>query len=166
MPFARPGRSVLELKAGTPRWYLTSTAGLFLAVIAALLITPLRWPYTVAVLLVAAGVLWQVRREEQGRARFASLKVYQDLSLALVDREGIELTARHAGGSWVTPWLIVLPIDLPPRARIRIVIARELNDPDEFRRFTVLCRCGFGQPAFAVADAERHNERGTTTTGA
>jgi len=147
--------------AGTPRWYRPATAVLCLTLIGALLITPLRWPWTVAVLLGAGTVLWRAMLQEQGRARFPALRVYRDFSLALIERDGSEVPASSDGRCWLSSWLIVLPLDIPSGARIRVLIPRELNDPDAFRRFKVVCRFGF-----AMAHTDRHNGLQSNTTGA
>lgn len=156
-----PRGTVLELNTGLPGWHRPAVAFLCLAVIAALLITPLRWPFSVAVLLFAAAVLWRTWLQDKGRTRFPRLLVYGDFSLALIDRDGSELTAGGTGHCWVSSRLIVLRLEPAAGRTVPIVIARELNDRDAFRRFKVLCRFGF-----AVADPQRHNGLQSHTTGA
>lgn len=152
---------VLVLETGEPRWYPRAVVALCAAVVVALLITPLRWPYTVGVILATVAVLWRSWLQLRARARFKALQVYADFSMALVDNKGEESPVSAAGNNWASRVLIVLPLRLANGQKKQIVIARDRNDPDAFRRFMVLCRFGF-----AVNEGERHNDVQIHTTGA
>lgn len=152
---------VLELRLGEPAWYAAAGVALFLAVVAALFVTPLRWPYASGVLLLACGVLWRDWRQRKARARFPALRVYRDLSLTLIDTGSGEIPVRGNARCWISSCLIVMPLRLPSGENIHAVIARANTPEDAFRRLTVLCRF-----AFAVDRAERHNGCQSNTTGA
>lgn len=152
MPFEFRGAEVLELRLGETRWYNPAVAGVFLAVIAALVIEPLQALYMVLLLASALLIIWLDSVGQKNRAQFNYLCVAQDFSLTLRDKKGAEFSVGRINRCWVSSQLIVLAVRLASGTRQHLFIARSRNHPDAFRRFTIICRFGF-----AVEDSEGHN---------
>ena len=152
---------ILELRLGEPRWYSASISCLVLAVIAALLLTPLMLPYVFLVFGFASLVVWQDIKARRQRARFSDMLVYPDFSIVLIDSGGSENSVERIAHIWVTSVLCVLAVHLSSGSVVRLIIGRSRNSPDAYRRFCVICRF-----AFAVADSERHNVPQSNTSGA
>lgn len=151
-----PARPFIELRLGEPRWYPAAGGALALGVFAALIITPLYWPYAAAVIGAALAVVLIDRRQRQARERYRILRVYPELHASLIDEEGRELPARIDNACWISRPLIVVPLKPAGGGRsMRVIVARDRNDPDAFRRLAVLCRHGHGP--FAEKAADRHN---------
>lgn len=158
-----PPDAALELRPGEPRWYLATVGLAYTAVLVSLSIAPLKWPYTLVALILGAVLLFrELSRQARGR-RIIGLRVHADYSLTVSGRDGDEVPARLAGGPWVSPWLIVLPLELSSGATERIVVSRDQNTCDAFRRFTVLCRFGF---AVDGREGQNVHDPNTNTTGA
>ncbi len=152
---------VLEVNTGAPRWYPAATMASFLAVIIALVVAPLDWPWSIAVLLFAAAVLWRSGSQLRTGNRFPLLRVYADFSIGLSDQHSSEISVLPDGFAWLTSRLVVIRLALPSDRRIHALVSRDRNQPASFRRFSVLCRF-----QFAVADGERQNGRQSNTQGA
>jgi hypothetical protein len=143
---------VLELRLGEPGWYGRAVAGVFLAVVAGLVIEPLQPIYMVLLLASALLIIWLDSVERKKRAQFIYLSVTQDFSLMLRDEKGAELSVERINRCWVSARLIVLPVRLANGTRQHLFVAQSRNHPDAFRRFAIICRFGF-----AVDDSEGHN---------
>jgi hypothetical protein len=133
----------LELQTGAPRWYFPANIVLFLMVLAALLFTRVQMFWSLVVVTTALIIIWIDLRCAVRQRNPSVIKVYPDGSLSLLDAEYNEISINYAGKCWINSKLIVLPIERVSGSRERLLIARDLNDDDAFRRFAVLCRYGF-----------------------
>lgn len=134
---------VLELRTGEPAWYGWAVTLACLAVIVSLIMSPLRYYWTACVLLLACLVLVRIWRRRETSSGMVSIYVHPDFTLSLERRDGSVEPVCYDGAAWVSPWLTVIRVRLPRGKRERIVVSRDLNSPDAFRRFTVICRFGF-----------------------
>jgi hypothetical protein len=91
--------------------------------------------------------VWSDFRARKRRAAFPRVCVYPGFQLVLLGRDDTETPVETIGRCWVSQAMIVVPLRLPSGVKQPIVIAREGNDYDAYRRFSILCRF-----AFAVED--------------
>lgn len=133
----------VELRLGPPRWYPAVITCALAAVCLALYLAALEWPFTLLVMALAAGItartLWRASPSEN--AQF--IRVLRNGAVMLLSENGLESAAQVRAVHWVTPWLVAITI-LPSRGRaLNLVVSRDRNERDAFRRFVVLCRFGF-----------------------
>jgi hypothetical protein len=112
-------------------------------VLAALLFTRVQMFWSLVIVTTALIIIWIDLRCAVKQKISSLIKVYPDGSLSLLDSEYNEISINYAGKCWINSKLIVLPIERVSGSRERLLIARDLNDDDAFRRFAVLCRYGF-----------------------
>lgn len=101
---------------------------------------------------LAVFILARDHTVRKQREKFVALVVGTDFGLTLYDDTGTEYPCDRAGGCWVSSRMIIIPVGLDGGSRVNSVVSAELNDPDAFRRLSIICRFGF-----AVEDSERHN---------
>lgn len=155
-----PPVPVLELNTGVPRWYVPLAVALFGIWLAFVVLNPPRWSLMLAALALGGLVLFQVCAQSAAGRVSSILRIGPDFCVSLFTPQG-ETPVSVAGSPWVSAWLIVVPLRLPSGSMERIVISRDLNQRDAFRRCAVICRFGF-----AVQDGEGQNTRETNSTGA
>lgn len=143
---------MLELRTGEPPCYDFAVAAAVLTVMGALIFNRIQLEYSVLLLLLAACVVACDRWVRRKRNTFVRLRVTQDFSVALCDQQKREYPSEIAGPCWVSSRMIIIPLKTGHSRRMRIVVVARRNDPDAFRRFSIICRFGF-----AVTDSERHN---------
>ena len=143
---------MLELRTGEPGWYDPAIGIVLLLLISALVFNRIQLEYSVLMLFLAAIMVLADRWIRRKRGTFTALLVSRDFALTLCDSKGYEFPSEIAGGCWVTPALIVIPTRVQGGGKMHMVISAERNDPDTFRRFSIICRFGF-----AVPNSERHN---------
>lgn len=148
----------LDLNTGVPRWYVPLAVAIFGVWLVFVVVNPPRWPFLLATLALSAFVLFKVWVQAAASRGPSILRIGPDFYLSLFTPQG-ETPVWIAGNPWVSAWLIVLPLRFPSGSMERIVISRDQNHSDAFRRCTVICRFGF-----AVEDGEGQNTSQTNTS--
>ena len=143
---------MLEVRTGEPWWYRYLVVAALLLFSVALLIEPIETEFVLMLLVSAAIVFWLDLRKRHKNSRFTAIGVSKDFSITLINREGLETLAEGPFRCWITRQLIVIKVGTESNKSIHLAIAKSLNHPETFRRFSVICRFGFD-----VEDSDRHN---------
>ena len=133
----------IELRIGPPRWYPYAVAAVCAAVCLALYLAKPEWPFTLLVLALAAGVAARARWHAVTTRKARSIRVFRNGAVTMLNDSGDEYAVQIRAVHWVTPRLIALAIQPPEGRAIDLVLSRDRNSRQAFRRFVVLCRFGF-----------------------
>lgn len=133
----------IELRIGPPRWYPYAIAAVCAAVCLALCLARPEWPFTLLVLALAACIATRARWHAVTTSKARSIRVFRNGAVTLLDHHGTEHSVQVHTVHWATPGLVALAI-LPAKGRaMNLVLSRDRNSRQAFRRFVVLCRFGF-----------------------
>lgn len=131
----------IELQAGPPCWYRRAVIIVLLCIFLALGIAALEWKYSLLVLVVAVLTTCLALRPDQQPP--ATLCILRQGGWILRDTKGNESLVQPCTARWVTSTMVSLVLRTADGSTRPIVVSRDRNELNAFRRFTVLCRFGF-----------------------
>lgn len=134
---------VIEVRLGAPRWYGPAVWLLFAVIVLGLWATALEWTSAWLVLGLASAVLVSDLRQRSRQRRFRALRIYPNGTAVLIQRDGSPHSVRLRNNFWITRPLIVVRICDKGGLRESILVARDGNQADAYRRFGILCRYAF-----------------------
>ena len=134
---------MLELRTGEPPWYIYAVGATVLLLVISLIFNRIQPGFSLLLMLTACLIVAGDRWIRKKRGKYVSLRVSPDFSLTLCDSEAQEYPADTAGVCWVTSQMAIVPVRVGMERRMQIVVSASGNDPDAFRRFSIICRFGF-----------------------
>jgi len=135
----------IDLVTGESRWLRVCRYVLFATTAATLAFAPADpvWRWTGLLGLGLAYVLVSVNLRKMSRIPY--LRLLGDGMVTVGGAGQPEINAALGKNSWVTAWMAVVPvICLDHRARLRLLVCRSRNHPQEYRRLLKRLRLGSG----------------------
>jgi len=133
----------IDLVTGESRWLRIARHGLFATAASMLAFAPTdpiwRWAAVAGVGLVA--MLASIRLGRMTRIRSLHLMAHDMVTLRRVDLPEIQATL--GSDSWCTAWMTIIPLNcLDRQKRLRVLVCRSRNHPEDYRRLLRLIRLG------------------------
>ena len=135
---------VIELRLGAPGWYPGFVWLGFVLVLLNLWLVSLEWPYALSIVLVASAIVANDHRHRRKQRRYSALRVYPNRTAVLILDDQSQLAVKLGKLFWVSPVIIVAAVDCETEGKHNLLIARQHNHEQSYRRFSVLCRFAFG----------------------